>query len=110
MKLRELLELQNQTEINNVITIYDGESSHMFISDEDYENFDLDRFGDAEILYFTAAAIDEDEDSEVHTIFPYLSIHALLEEPPKQNMQETVEEFFDYLDECSNGAGVKMMF
>ena len=33
-----------------------------------------------------------------------------VEELPKQNMQETVEEFFDYLDECSNGAGLKMMF
>lgn len=33
-----------------------------------------------------------------------------VEELPAQNMQETVKEFFDYLDECSNGAGIKMMF
>lgn len=105
MKLRELLELQDKIETNNVIVVHEGEKCHLFISAGDYENFDLDKFGDAEILYFSAQVYEDDNDA-----FPYLSITCQLEELPKQNMQETVEEFFDYLDECSNGAGLKMMF
>lgn len=108
MKLYELLETQDRSDTNNVITIHEGEKCHLFISDEDYENFDLDKFGDAEVIYFTAEAIDG-----IYGIcgpFPYLSITCKLEDTPAQNMQETVAEFFDYLDECSNGAGLKMMF
>lgn len=105
MKLYELLETQDRSDTNNVITIHEGEKCHLFISDEDYENFDMDKFGDAEVIYFTVEAIDG-----ISGLFPYLSITCKLEEPPAQNMQETVEEFLDYLDECSNGAGIKMMF
>ena len=105
MKLRELLELQDRVETNNVITIYEGEKCHLFITEEDYENFDLYKFGNAEVLYFRAEAIDL-----TPGLLPYLSITCQLEELPAQNMQETVEEFFDYLDECSNGAELKMMF
>lgn len=101
MKLRELFELQDRIDTNNVIAIYEGENCHLFISEEDYENFDLDVFGDAEVLRFS-----------VETVYglPYLSITCQLEELPKQNMQKIADEFFDYLDECSNGAGPKMMF
>ena len=97
MKLRELLELQDRTETNNVIVVHEDETCHLFISDEDYANFDLGKFGDAEVLYFSAQALDE--------FTPYLSITCRLEKSPAQTMQETVDEFFDYLDECSNNAG-----
>ena len=107
MKLRELLELQDRQDTRNVITVHEGENVHLFISDEDYENFDLGKFGDAEVLYFTTEALRETYYSPMCS---YLSITCRLEEPPAQNMQETVEEFLDYLDECANGAGLKMMF
>lgn len=74
MKLRELLELQDRPETNTVITILEGENCHMFMSELDYKYFDLDTFGDAEVLHFRA--------KDVYGL-PYSSITCQLQEKGK---------------------------